>query len=87
MPLGHQVQAVIFTKSVCMAGARLLISPLSAAGVAQLVEHFLAKEDVARSSRVTRSLPPQGERQAGGLPLVRICTQSLPKAALGSSKG
>jgi hypothetical protein len=24
------------------------------AGVAQLVEHFLAKEDVARSSRVTR---------------------------------
>ena len=25
------------------------------AGVAQLVEHFLAKEDVARSSRVTRS--------------------------------
>ena len=26
------------------------------AGVAQLVEHFLAKEDVARSSRVTRSI-------------------------------
>jgi hypothetical protein len=26
------------------------------AGVAQLVEHFLAKEDVARSSRVTRFL-------------------------------
>ena len=28
------------------------------AGVAQLVEHFLAKEDVARSSRVTRSTLP-----------------------------
>ncbi len=26
------------------------------AGVAQLVEHFLAKEDVARSNRVTRSI-------------------------------
>jgi hypothetical protein len=26
------------------------------AGVAQLVEHFLAKEDVARSNRVTRLL-------------------------------
>ena len=30
---------------------------LSAAGVAQLVEHFLAKEDVASSSLVTRSMP------------------------------
>ncbi len=33
--------------------------PTSAnAGVAQLVEHFLAKEDVARSNRVTRSTSP-----------------------------
>ena len=32
------------------------------AGVAQLVEHFLAKEDVARSNRVTRFRPlvPRG---------------------------
>ena len=31
------------------------VSQVEDAGVAQLVEHFLAKEDVARSSRVTRS--------------------------------
>ncbi len=34
-----------------------LISASCAAGVAQLVEHFLAKEDVASSSLVTRSSP------------------------------
>jgi hypothetical protein len=28
------------------------------AGVAQLVEHYLAKVDVARSNRVSRSSPP-----------------------------
>jgi hypothetical protein len=33
------------------------------AGVAQLVEHFLAKEDVARSNRVTRS-PPRANLRA-----------------------
>jgi hypothetical protein len=32
------------------------IFPVRFAGVAQLVEHFLAKEDVASSSLVTRSL-------------------------------
>ncbi len=38
---------------------RRIIFPTSAnAGVAQLVEHFLAKEDVARSNRVTRSTSP-----------------------------
>ena len=34
----------------------LLLNFGEIAGVAQLVEHFLAKEDVARSSRVTRSI-------------------------------
>ena len=38
-----------------------MILPSLYAGVAQLVEHFLAKEDVARSSRVTRSLSPEGK--------------------------
>ena len=32
------------------------VSFVEVAGVAQLVEHFLAKEDVARSNRVTRSI-------------------------------
>ena len=32
------------------------VSHVEDAGVAQLVEHFLAKEDVARSNRVTRSI-------------------------------
>jgi hypothetical protein len=31
-------------------------TPVADAGVAQLVEHFLAKEDVASSSLVTRSI-------------------------------
>ena len=35
--------------------AGFFIFPVRAAGVAQLVEHFLAKEDVASSSLVTRS--------------------------------
>jgi hypothetical protein len=34
------------------------------AGVAQLVEHFLAKEDVASSSLVTRSTSPRADLQA-----------------------
>src|SRR5260370_39730144 len=36
------------------------------AGVAQLVEHFLAKEDVGRSSRLTRFCPlvPRGRGRA-----------------------
>jgi hypothetical protein len=38
-----------------MSDASFLSSKRVDAGVAQLVEHFLAKEDVARSSRVTRS--------------------------------
>jgi hypothetical protein len=33
------------------------------AGVAQLVEHFLAKEDVARSNRVTRFPLPEQLRE------------------------
>ncbi len=39
-----------------------MVLPSLSAGVAQLVEHFLAKEDVARSSRVTRFRPlvPRG---------------------------
>jgi hypothetical protein len=36
-----------------------MILPSFCAGVAQLVEHFLAKEDVASSSLVTRSLLPR----------------------------
>jgi hypothetical protein len=36
-----------------------MILPSLYAGVAQLVEHFLAKEDVASSSLVTRSLSPR----------------------------
>ena len=32
--------------------------PIFIAGVAQLVEHFLAKEDVTSSSLVTRSIKP-----------------------------
>ncbi len=40
---------------------------LLAAGVAQLVEHFLAKEDVASSSLVTRSNPRL--REGSGLSL------------------
>jgi hypothetical protein len=34
-----------------------MILPSLSAGVAQLVEHFLAKEDVASSSLVTRFRP------------------------------
>jgi hypothetical protein len=34
------------------------------AGVAQLVEHFLAKEDVASSSLVTRFCPARADRRA-----------------------
>jgi hypothetical protein len=52
-----------------------MILPSLCAGVAQLVEHFLAKEDVASSSLVTRSLSPRekqlpepiGEIQKNGL--------------------
>ena len=38
-----------------LTASKIRIFHLSA-GVAQLVEHFLAKEDVARSNRVTRLL-------------------------------
>ena len=33
-----------------------IYNEVKVAGIVQLVEHLLAKEDVARSSRVTRSL-------------------------------
>jgi hypothetical protein len=47
-----------------MSDASLVSSNRVDAGVAQLVEHFLAKEDVARSSRVTRSSSPRANRRA-----------------------
>jgi hypothetical protein len=41
--------------------ASLASSDRREAGVAQLVEHFLAKEDVASSSLVTRSASPRAD--------------------------
>ena len=52
-----------------LARAPLYFLRLLAAGVAQLVEHFLAKEDVARSSRVTRS-PAHFEQVTPGFELI-----------------
>ena len=47
--------ARFFPQKSLLSEDRLLNFKNTVAGVAQLVEHFLAKEDVARSSRVTRS--------------------------------
>jgi hypothetical protein len=45
-------------KSTCKGDVALLLCPPNfSAGVAQLVEHFVANEDVASSSLVTRSIP------------------------------
>jgi hypothetical protein len=48
-------------KSVAVVVVGIIFLSSANAGVAQLVEHFLAKEDVARSNRVTRSIPQPSE--------------------------
>ena len=53
----HNVRGIADEKELetGLTASKIRVFHLSA-GVAQLVEHFLAKEDVARSNRVTRLL-------------------------------
>ena len=52
---GDAQSRVGLEKSVAVVLSGTIFPTSANAGVAQLVEHFLAKEDVARSNRVTRS--------------------------------
>jgi hypothetical protein len=53
----HQREQVEKELETSLSAGKIRIFHFSA-GVAQLVEHFLAKEDVGRSSRLTRFLFP-----------------------------